>query len=500
MATDDVAWSAPPGRWYRSGVVLVLAAAAVSGWVALSLATHPSVVVRFDYSGNAAADDVRIADGITIEITRELARIEGLDVRAAVILSTHGNQPGDTRTVGMERGARLVLQGSVLIEAGVVRHIHASLVSIHSGVVWSGSFVPENNDIFAVHGAIAAAVADTLGLAWPGRGRHSIDPLLQRQFLRARALQADRGNLSRPEAVDLFERITSQASSFVPAVAALATTLGGNLSIAGWPSLDPRMAAAARAAYEADPQLAEANVAMGLLSARICQWTRADAFFVEALRLDQSVTAAYTDYVISTLLPLGRITEALEVLRNALAADPGSVDVRRTLAYVHLQNNDYDGAIETTRWVIKHHPDQEYADQSHGRALYLSRRFEEALEWFGSREGQWGHRGYVLALMGREDEARALAEAHPNEPARQLLIYAGLNDLERAFEAFRRTAIDNPWRALVWMSWPEIEHVLRGDPRAAAIRTQLLRRTAEGGCAVSSLDARAVSASNPSGV
>jgi hypothetical protein len=91
----------------------------------------------------------------------------------------------------------------------------------------------------------------------------------------------------------------------------------------------------------------------------------------------------------------------------------------------------------------------------------------------------------VLALTGRHHEARALAETHPGEPARQLLIDAGLNDVERAFEAFRRTAIDNPWRALVWMAWPEIEPVLRGDPRAAAIRAQLLRPSDEGGCALS---------------
>jgi len=53
------------------------------------------------------------------------------------------------------------------------------------------------------------------------------------------------------------------------------------------------------------------------------------------------------------------------------------------------------------------------------------------------------------------------------------LIYTGLNDLERAIDALRRTALDNPWRALVWMEWPEIEPVLRGDPRAAAIQAQL---------------------------
>jgi TolB-like protein/tetratricopeptide (TPR) repeat protein len=489
----------------RPGVVLVFAgvvAAAVLAWAARGPVTRPSVAVRFEYHGNDSDDEGRIADGISIEITRLLAQIDGLDVRPAVPASRYRDPQRDTHALGVERGAELVLKGLVLSDAGVVRYIHVSLVSASRWtVLWSESFAPENNDSLTVHGRVVAAVAEALGLRLrPGQRQYSLDPVLQPSFLRARALQANGGTVGRPEAVDLFDQITRRASSFTPAFAALATTLGGHLSIAGPPPLEPRMAVAARAAYGADPQLAEANVAMGLLSARRCQWTPADAYFGEALRQDPRATATQTDYVISTLLPLGRVTEALEVLRNALAADPTSVDLRRTLAYVQLQNNDYEGANETSRWVIKHHPDQEFADQSHGRGLYLSRRIAEALEWFSRSDGQWGHRGYVLALIGRSDEARALAEIHPGEPARQLLIYAGLKDVERALDALRRTALDNPWRALVWMEWPEIAPILRGNPRADAIRAQLLRPADEGGCAISSEQARRVSAPRPFGV
>ena len=467
-----------PNVRHRPGVVMACAAAvvlAVLAWAAQGPITRPSVAVRFEYDGSL--DDARIADGITIEITRLLTQIDGLDVRGAVRASRYRDRREDTGAFGAERGAGLVLEGLMLSDAGVVRHVNASLVSVKRGtVLWSRSFALVHNELFTVDEAIVEAIAEVLELRFlPGRRKYSADPALQTTFMRARALQADGSNVSRPEAVDLFARITTQASTFTPSSAALATTLGGHLSIAGPPRLDSRMAAAARAAYEADPTLAEANVAMGLLSARTCQWTQADRYFIEALRLDPSASAAYTDYVISTLLPLGRINDALDVLRKALAADPTSVNVRRTLTYVQLQNNDYTGAIENSRWVITHHPDLEFADQSHGRALYFSRQLDEALEWFKRGDVQWGHRGYVLALIGRKDEATALAVSHSSEPARQLLIYAGLNDVEQALDALRRTALDNPWRALVWAQWPEIEPVLRGDPRAAAIRAQLLR-------------------------
>jgi TolB-like protein len=463
--------------------VILAATAAVLAWIASGSAARPSVAVRFEYGGSSD-DDAHIANGIAIEITRLLAQIDGLDVRAAMPVSRYSVEWTDAPASGVEGGAGLVLEGVVMSEAGVPNRIRASLVrGRERRVLWSKWFTPENNDILTVHGAIVGATAEALGLRMqPDQRRYTTDPALQTRFLRARGLQGDRRSVTRPEAVELFDQITKQASSFVPAFAALATTLGGHLSIAGWLPLDSRMAAAARIAYEADARLAEANVAMGLLSARMCQWTRADTYFVEALRLDPSAAAAYTDYVISTLLPLGRTTDALEVLRSALVAAPMSADVRRTLGYVQLQNSDHRGAIQTSGWVVEHYPDLEFADQSRGRALYLSRRIEEALEWFSTEEGQWGHRGYVLALMGRRHEARALADAHPREPARQMLIYAGLNDAERALDALRRTALDNPWRGLVWMGWPEIEPVLRGDPRATAIRAQLLRPADEGGC------------------
>lgn len=484
MATGDRAWNAVPRRRYGRGVLLILAAAAaLLAWIARGPAARTSVAVRFEYDGSSG-DDAYIASGIAIEITRLLAQIDGLDVHAAVPVSRYRAQWTDASASGIDRGTGLVLEGVVVSEAGVPHRIRASLVrGRERRVLWSKWFAPENNDILTVHGAIVGATAEALGLRMQrDQRRYTIDPALQMRFLKARGLQGDRRSVTRPEAVELFDQITKQASSFVPAFAALATTLGGNLSIAGWLPLDSRMASAARVAYEADSRLAEANVAMGLLSARTCQWTRADTYFGEALRLDPSAAGAYTDYVISTLLPLGRTTDALEVLRGALVAAPMSADVRRTLAYVQLQNNDHRGAIQTSAWVIEHYADLEFADQSHGRALYLSRRLEEALEWFSSEEGQWGHRGYVLALMGRRAEARALADAHPREPARQMLIYAGLKDAERALDALRRTARNDPWRALVWMEWPEIEPVLRGDPRAAAIRAQLLRPADEGGC------------------
>jgi tetratricopeptide (TPR) repeat protein len=85
------------------------------------------------------------------------------------------------------------------------------------------------------------------------------------------------------------------------------------------------------------------------------------------------------------------------------------------------------------------------------------------------------YRAYVLAVLGRDEEAKALLAQNSRVDARHLLVYAGLGDRERAFDALRRAAALDPWRAVTWMQRPEMA-LLRGDPRYDEIRTQLLQR------------------------
>jgi tetratricopeptide (TPR) repeat protein len=144
-----------------------------------------------------------------------------------------------------------------------------------------------------------------------------------------------------------------------------------------------------------------------------------------------------------------------------------------------VENGEYRRAIEITRALVQEAPEFEAAHQTLGRALYMSGHVAEAVETFKRWESQWAPRGYLLAAKGDHVEARRLAEAHQDEPARQMLVYAGLKDLDRTVDALQRSAHVNPWRAMTWMTRREIAPVLRGDARAAAVRSQLHQ---PGGC------------------
>jgi tetratricopeptide (TPR) repeat protein len=174
------------------------------------------------------------------------------------------------------------------------------------------------------------------------------------------------------------------------------------------------------------------------------------------------------------LLPLGRVNDAVDLLARARAVAPTSLDVRRALAHAQVDAGLYDEAIVNAEWVLLRDPDFPSAKISLGRALVLSRRPDLALPIFSRDPDLWMYLGYLYAVTGRRDEAEALVAEHPKAPIRQMLIYAGLGDKERAFEALNRavTMKLNPWRAAAWMNRPELA-ILRGDPRFQVIRQRL---------------------------
>jgi tetratricopeptide (TPR) repeat protein len=383
--------------------------------------------------------------------------------------------------LGRRLDANHLLLGNVIVEAGSIRRIEASLVRVADRqTVWTESFVPRNDDLFAAREQIALAVAGKLGRRFAhDRRTHQTEPGLQRLFYNARALLARRDSKSRDSAVILLEQIHGLDPSYVPAASALARAL---LTVAAdrdvEPPLDPRVEPLALEAHAGDTLWPDANAARGLLCAHRHDWVCARRFFEEAIRLDPGMTENHIDFVLSTLLPLGRVAEGLRVLENARINDPMSLDVKRTLALLQVENGLYDQAIETSRAIMAEDPDLLYVDQWVGRALHLSGRSREALEVFTQehvRERLWVYRAYVLAVLGRHEEAEALLAQHPRVDTRHMLVYGGLGDRERAFDALRKAAALDPWRAVTWMQRPEMA-LLRGDPRYKEIMTQLLQR------------------------
>jgi serine/threonine-protein kinase len=242
--------------------------------------------------------------------------------------------------------------------------------------------------------------------------------------------------------------------------------------------LPAQMEHAARTAVELDPDLPEAHVALGTLFALARDWTKAEQAFVKALEMDSSFTSTHTEFVLTVLMPLGRLDRAMAQLTTAESRNPMSLDVQRVKAHVQVEMGAFGAAIETSRAILERDPKFPYAALWLGRAYALSGRHDAALRIFEGEPRYWGYLGYTYAVMGRHEDARRVLDANPDAPAQRMLIFAGLGEREHAYGELARLAVRNPWRAATWVRRPEMA-VLRGDPRVENLKKNVLNLPAD---------------------
>jgi predicted Zn-dependent protease len=225
---------------------------------------------------------------------------------------------------------------------------------------------------------------------------------------------------------------------------------------------------AASKALELDPQLPEAHAAMGLVYARDRQWADADSSFQRSIRINPNLSRTHAAYALWTLYQRGQLQRALGELELALKQDPLSLDVRRMMAYVQLSAGQYSAAIDNCRYVLKADPTFPLIRLVLARALLLTGRSAEAI---GNLEGGPPNRapelGYAYAIVGRRAEAETLAAAAAGVPLTEAVIFAGLKDRDRTFQALERAAAIGDPKIGGTLTYPELAF-LREDPRFAA--------------------------------
>ena len=478
-ALQQVARPRLPARRTLVSAALVCVTLAAAGWALWDRAATAETgspprfaVLPFDNLGSAPADDA-IGVGLAHEIQRNLARLEDLVLISFTSSSAFPGGGRQLQAVASQLKADLLLDGSVRRSDGVLR-VHARLVRVADQTeLWSETFDRPDTEVFAVMDDIAGAVVQRLRLRLNLPRRHETRPELFYLFLQARASQARRREPDALEAVRLFQQVVDQDPSYAPAWAGMASSLADahrlRVTDQNRPA-DPRMLAAAQKAIELDELLAPAQAAMGNVFADQRDWARAEAAFRKGLALNPSLTTIHTEYALTVLMPLNRNADALRLLADAVDRDPASLDVRRVLAHFQVNAGLYEDAIASSRWVLERDPTFPFASLWLGRALMLSGRPAEAVPIFSPE--QWAYLGYAYAVMGRRQEAEALAAAHPDDARGQLMVYCGLGDRARALDALERLAARNPWRAATWMHRPEMA-VIHAEPRFIAVKRQL---------------------------
>ena len=108
-------------------------------------------------------------DGLTDEVIRNLAVIQGLQVRSSTSAFAFKDRPRNLRQVGDELRVNFVVEGSVL-RAGDKLRVNVQLVEVAKDTpLWSDQFDRELKDVFAIQDDISRAIVEQASLdARPG--------------------------------------------------------------------------------------------------------------------------------------------------------------------------------------------------------------------------------------------------------------------------------------------------------------------------------------------
>jgi len=283
-------------------------------------------------SGNK--DERFFSDGLSDDLTNALSQFEGLKVISRNSAFQFRDSNDSSAVIGQKLGVAHLLEGSVQHAGDEVR-ITATLVSAADGsIIWSQRYDKPYKDLFALQDAITNAVAGALKaklLTAPGAVVQSDRPPSGNLDAYAAYLRGLGGyKVLTPQAFRDAIAAFGEAIRLDPHYAQLSRMWTGLaaqfLSGSKAKQAYAEAAHAASTALALDPDLALAHLARAnLLLTSDMNWKGAEAEAQRAVRL--SPNDAYARFFLAgTLAPLGQTRRAVELVRQALQADPRHVN------------------------------------------------------------------------------------------------------------------------------------------------------------------------------
>jgi adenylate cyclase len=333
-----------------------------------SLPDKPSVAVLPFTNMSADPDQEYFADGIAEDIITALSRFPSLFVIARNSSFTYKGRAVDVKQVGRELGVRYVLEGS-LRKAGNRIRVTAQLIEATTGMhVWADRYDRDLADIFAVQDeittavtvAIAPAIADAELQRAMRKPPGSLDAwgAYQRGLWHLGQFNADHTVLA--------ERFFEQAIELDPAFAGGYSGLAAAQLQAANTFMTRDLAEAlgsaeslARKAVSLDGADAEALTCLGRVRLTQGDYDGARVAIEQAIALNPNLAIAHGTLG-GTLVFSGHPKEGLVALEHAIRLDPrhpraGVILNQLVIGLYYSQ--DYEGAVEAARRVLRSYPD-----------------------------------------------------------------------------------------------------------------------------------------------
>jgi TolB-like protein/tetratricopeptide (TPR) repeat protein len=394
-------------------------------------------------------------DGLTDALITELASISALRV---ISHQSVLHLKGTSRTlpdIASELGADALIEGSAVCEAERVR-LNVQLVAASpERHLWAKAYECARGEVIAFHRQVARAVADTVDAALtPAElDRLSrvprVDPLAQEAYVKGCHHATMWSEDHSAAALALFEEAIARDPTYAPAHVALARTL---FLLAYWGQLPlkptlTRAKKAAAAALTHDKGLASAHTVMAWL-----HWALDWDFEASGRELAIGLALGPSDsdaHIQAALLGVVEDRErAFGHAELALRLDPLSESTHFQVAWCYYFGGEPARALEQSRATLARFPDSlltwyvlGLSHLSLGQGLEGVAALEKATSLSREPFGL-GYLGCAYALVGRQDDARAILDELLARKAERfvplkpfILLFTALGDIDRALDA-----------------------------------------------------------------
>src|SRR5256714_1014474 len=458
-----------------------------SGSVEVS-AKSIAVLPLVNTSGDPGND--YFSDGLSEELIAVLAKIPGLKIIGRSSSFLFKGKSDDSRTIGEKLGVTNLLEGSVRKQGDRVR-IVAELINAADGrALWSETYDRELKDVFAVQSEIATAVTDQLKIKLLGAPAKSDAAPSNDNLAAYNALQQGTFyfRLSTEEGTRKATEFYGEAIRLDPRYALAYAQLS-----AAWRQLAATWLAgaeaneayakarnAAQTALSLAPDLAAAHEAAGfLLVTPDLDFAAAEAEFRKAEKL--APADAGPKFALSFLFAAqGRLAEAENIMRQALALDPLGVIRYLNLARILIAGGRYDEADAALRKAIELQP---AAARLHAylTTLDVIRGNAKAALQDSQLEPKGFWRDYAVALAQQAQSDRATADAAlqtlidkyaASGPFQIATVYGLRKEPDKMFDWLERAYTQRDPGLTQLLGTPFILNY-RDDPRFAALCQKL---------------------------
>jgi len=439
------------------------------------------VVLPFVYESGDPNDEY-FGEGITDALITRLAQISSLAVVSRISAMQYRDAHKSLAQIVRELKVDAVVEGSIIRAAKKIRIFAKLLDAKADRYTWAQSFEDDEANPLALQDTVARAIDDQITARLPGKRINPHTPQAPvvfeayDAFLKGRYYLEKRTPANMQRSLACFQEAISLDSHYAPAYAGLADWY--NVSV-NFDLLTQKEAAEKAIEYAAkatflDPSLAEPYATRAAISAgRAWDWADAEANYLQAIKLDPGSARAKNGYS-SFLSIMGRHSESIQQIEQAMRLDPLSSPINTQAGIVYYLAREYDKAAEQLRRTIAQDSSFGVAHKRLALVYEQQGQFQQAdaefLKW-GPLVNQLDYdsvRARFEAVTGNRTEAKRILAT--------LLARNTDKDLAPADFAMLYAALGDKDNAMKWLEQGYAERdvgltLLAVDPRYDSLRT-----------------------------